>query len=58
MAQSPGHDPSPADRPRCPWCGAPMRERDPVELARLHLPSRDWSALVCDRCERGAKVHN
>jgi hypothetical protein len=35
-----------------------MRERDPAELARLRVPSRDWSALTCDRCERAAKVHN
>lgn len=33
-----------------------MRERDPVELARLHVPSRDWLALVRDRCERNSEV--
>jgi len=35
-----------------------MRELDSVELARLHFPSRDWSALTCDRCERAAKVRS
>jgi hypothetical protein len=35
-----------------------MRERDPVELARLHIPFRGWSALVCERCEQAAEVHN
>jgi len=33
-------------------CDAPVRERDPIELARLHVPSRDWSTLMCDRCDR------
>lgn len=58
MASSPERDHSPADPPRCPWCGGPMRQRDPAELARLHVSSRDWSTLTCDRCERATKARN
>jgi hypothetical protein len=35
-----------------------MRERDPFELARLHVPSRDWPLLACDRCDRVTKARN
>lgn len=33
-----------------------MRQRDPVEVAHLRLPPRDWNTLACDRCDRVAKV--
>lgn len=58
MAPSPEQESAPTDPPRCPWCGGPMRERDPLELARLHVPSRDWSTLTCDRCDRTTLVRN
>ncbi|MGD1147274.1 MAG: hypothetical protein ABR961_04935 [Thermoanaerobaculaceae bacterium] len=35
-----------------------MRGRDALELARLHVPSRDRPVLVRDRCERAAGVKN
>jgi hypothetical protein len=35
-----------------------MRERDPLEVARLRVPTRDRRLLVCDRCDRTTKVRN
>ncbi|HVN76081.1 MAG TPA: hypothetical protein VMT19_07170 [Thermoanaerobaculaceae bacterium] len=43
---------------RCPWCGKPTHDHDPLGAANLKLPTREAEILTCGRCERTTRKEN